>query len=87
MRGVWLLVIACVVVVALWRVGEAHKQTCIREGKLGCSILPWSGNAPGAGVGTGGGSGGGLVQGVGSSVQGVGAGVAGSFQRSGAGIP
>jgi hypothetical protein len=85
MRSVWLLAIALVVVVALWRLGEAHKATCIRQGKLDCSVLPWSGD-PG-GTGANGGSGHGVIPGISSSVHGVGGNVAGSYGRSAQSIP
>lgn len=25
----------------LWIAGEAHRENCIREGRAGCSVLPW----------------------------------------------
>jgi hypothetical protein len=77
--------VAVVAVVVLWKVGESHKRSCVREGRVNCSVLPWSGDLPGTGAS--GGSNQGLIQGVGSSVHGVGAGVSGSYGRSGQSIP
>lgn len=85
MRGFWLLVIALVVVVALWRLGEAHKATCLREGRLNCSVLPWSGDARGTGANAG--SGQGVLPGISSGVHGVGSSVAGSYGGSAQSIP
>jgi len=25
----------------LWMAGETHRSSCVREGKVGCSMLPW----------------------------------------------
>ena len=27
----------------LWLAGEQHRENCLREGKVGCSVLPWDG--------------------------------------------
>lgn len=82
MRRFWLLA-AVVAAVVIWRVGEAHRAACVQAGKLNCSVLPWSGSAPGAG----GGGGGGTLQGVSSSVHGVGGSVGGSIAGSGHNFP
>ena len=34
--------IALVVAVALlWIAGESHRENCIQEGRIGCSVMPW----------------------------------------------
>jgi hypothetical protein len=32
-----LIAVACL----LWLAGEAHRANCIREQRVGCSVLPW----------------------------------------------
>jgi hypothetical protein len=86
MRAYWVILLAVVGLVALYKVGDTHRKDCINEGRVGCSILPWSGHLAGA-VGGGGGSGGGIVRGIGSSVHGVGSGVSGTLGGSGAKVP
>ncbi len=48
-RGFWVIIIAVICVVVLWRVGEKHKTDCIAAGRVGCTVLPWSGQIPGTG--------------------------------------
>jgi len=79
-RAFWVTLVVVVAAVVLWRVGEAHKQACIRAGKVNCSVLPWSGDAPGAGAG---GGGGGVIQGV----DGVPSSINGLYSRGSQSIP
>jgi hypothetical protein len=37
-------------VVVLWRLGEKHRHDCIAQGKVHCTVLPWSGTYVGIGV-------------------------------------
>jgi hypothetical protein len=29
------------ILAVLWLAGESHRGNCIREGRTGCSVLPW----------------------------------------------
>jgi len=48
-RGFWVLIVVLICVLVLWRVGEKHKTDCNELGKVGCTVLPWSGQIPGSG--------------------------------------
>jgi hypothetical protein len=54
MRWVWVSVATLVVIFALGflAIGSAHRDRCIHDGNVGCSMLPWSGSSNG-GWGTG----------------------------------
>jgi hypothetical protein len=39
-RGV-LVLLAVTAVAALWIAGEQHRQNCISQGRVSCSVLPW----------------------------------------------
>jgi len=79
------VVVVVIAAAVLWRVGEAHKKSCINAGKVNCSVLLWSGNYPGvnggAQVRTN------LIQGIGSSASGVGGSVAGSLGGGASHVP
>jgi hypothetical protein len=38
----WVLVLLAVTAVAaLWIAGEQHRENCIAQGRVSCSVLPW----------------------------------------------
>lgn len=46
-RTVKILSIGLVLVLLAWIGGELHKQSCVEQHKIGCSVLPWvSGRQP-----------------------------------------
>jgi hypothetical protein len=56
---------------AAWRVDAAHRNACIRAGKLDCSWLPWSDGGGGAG-GPAPSNGGGVISGIHNSGSSIG---------------
>ena len=75
-----------VAAVVLWRVDLARKHDCITSGKVHCTMLPWSGVNPSS-LSTAKPGSEGFIEGVGTSVKGVGNGVSGSYSSSGAKVP
>lgn len=57
-RRPWVTIVIAVIIAlailgsAFLYVGEKHRALCIRDGFVGCSMLPWSGN-PTSGWGSG----------------------------------
>ena len=35
------LSLALIAVAALWFVGDRHRESCVRDGRVSCSLLPW----------------------------------------------
>jgi hypothetical protein len=83
-----ILLVVVVLAVAAWRLDAAHRDTCIRSGRVDCSWLPWteaSGGASQAPAAGGAASGAGSpVPGASGAASGVGSSVSGKL-GSGAG--
>lgn len=46
MRVVQTALLVATLAAALWFAGEKHRENCLREGRTGCSVLPWEDGRP-----------------------------------------
>ena len=46
MRWIAALLGVVAVCAVLWLAGEQHRENCIRDGRVACSVLPWEDGRP-----------------------------------------
>jgi hypothetical protein len=43
----WAVLISVIIVLSLLAICTMHRDACIKANEIGCTMLPWSGHAPG----------------------------------------
>lgn len=46
MRALWACIAAVAAFALLWMAAEQRRANCMESGRIGCTVLPWSGERP-----------------------------------------